>query len=834
MRQGDRILKAIYREGFLRILPREEFIDDGSFQLDDANFLDRMKVIYMRMYPDNYSGDELDSIFHAKRSLVKKHYDSANTIHLITYFSEQLFSIHKKEIIVEYEKLLEWNGFQNKIDSNVFIAAYAAVQQEGSEQLLRNTNIVIRHNNERLYRILNKGICEGHMHLKGSGQTSELSWNEVLKCSFYNHSSIRRFIENSNNFIELKSYGYTTNDLLLMALKLKLIRLILSINDFEKNKLCDDEYTEVEAYYRLLDSALPAKNYAEFVGVLEEKSVKRFLRDKMGNLRQDIETSEREKACLPDRLFYFNQWKQISQWESKLSYHLYLLNYYIWGASVWKFEFYQDNLGMGFQKFKLYENVKDELVPENRLIYRSVFQKYYEEGNVKRIEMRIAPKDAEAIDSMYEEIAKINKEVFKTYQKINNELEEIKYALILHYIKDDVLALDMSHQQGRFSVYLEKMQPNFKKVQQVLHSEQTKIRVAEKQDIEYERRIVGIDTANTEVATPPEIFAPAFREHRASMEPYGGLQFTYHVGEEFKTLESGIRYIDDTINFLEYRRGDRLGHALAIGLDVEAFYRRKRYHVITNLQDYIDNVAWLYSIFSNSQHMNVQYMTVLQNWFYRGVRQLIPNSIKERDMTFSIEDYMLSMRLRGDAPENYIDLSIVNNLEEMLRRKRENCFDFSMNMTGYEEAFLNRHARYLHHLYWYNNDLIKNGKQPFSYDVNDIWIAMLQQAQHIVKKKLLDRGIVVEANPSSNRKISSVTHYTELPFLRMNSFRLTNDERKHIEITINTDDSAIFQTNLSNEYSLIACALERDGHHPENIYSYIAYLRKASCTHLFL
>lgn len=824
MRQVDRILKAIYREGFLRVLSRKEFIQDGSFHLDDPLFLDRMKVIYMQMYPDNYSGDELDSIFYAKRSIVEKNYNSSNSIHLITHFSKELFSTHQREIIVEYKKLLEWNGFQNKIDSNVFVAAYAAVQDEGSEELLRNTNVVIRHDNERLYRILNKGICEGHMHLKGSGQTSELSWNEILKCSFYNHEPIRKFIENGNNFIELKSYGYTISDLLLMALKLKLIRLLLQ----------DESFVEEEAYDCLFNDALSAKTYEEFIGILEDEEIKELINRKMRDLYKDIKELEREKACLPDRLFYFNQWKRIAQWERNSSYCLYLLNYYIWGASVWKFEFYQDNLGMGFQKFKLYENVKDELVPENKLIYRSVFQKYYEEGNVKRIEMRIAPKSAAAIDSMYDEMDSINKDIFETYQKKNPELEKIEYALILHYIKDDNLALDVSHQQGRFSAYLEKLQPNIRKVKEVLYREQQKMSAAEKQENEYKRKIVGIDTANTEVATPPEIFAPSFREHRASMEPYGGLRFTYHVGEEFKTLESGIRYIDDTINFLEYRRGDRLGHALALGLEVDAFYRRKRYHVITNLQDYIDNIAWLYSIFSNSQHMNVNYMTVLQSWFYRGIRQLIPTSVEQRDVTFSVEDYMLSMRLRGDAPEAYIDLSQVNNLEEMLRQQRENPLRFSTNMVGHEEAFLNRHARYLHHLYWYNDDLIQNGKQPFSYDVNDIWVEMLREAQQIVKKKLLDRGIVVEANPSSNRKISSVTHYTELPFLRMNSFRLTNDDRAHIEITINTDDSAIFQTNLSNEYSLIACALERDGHHPENIYSYIAHLRKASCTHLFL
>nr|WP_255731254.1 hypothetical protein [Solibacillus sp. MA9] len=112
---------------------------------------------------------------------------------------------------------------------------------------------------------------------------------------------------------------------------------------------------------------------------------------------------------------------------------------------------------------------------------------------------------------------------------------------------------------------------------------------------------------------------------------------------------------------------------------------------------------------------------------------------------------------------------------------------------------------------------------------------MVKLAQKIVKEKLIQRGIVVEANPSSNRKISFVNKYIDFPFFRINTFRLDDVlNEKHVAITINTDDSAIFKTNLSNEYSLIARTLELEGYEIEKVYEYIDYLRESSYIHNFV
>lgn len=104
--------------------------------------------------------------------------------------------------------------------------------------------------------------------------------------------------------------------------------------------------------------------------------------------------------------------------------------------------------------------------------------------------------------------------------------------------------------------------------------------------------LVGIDAANLELTTPPEVFAPAFRFLReypielqrasARTDRYGTqaavrslvedrrLGMTYHVGEDFRHLLSGLRAVAETMQFLRPAPGDRLGHALVLGLDPES------------------------------------------------------------------------------------------------------------------------------------------------------------------------------------------------------------------------------------------------------------------------
>lgn len=151
----------------------------------------------------------------------------------------------------------------------------------------------------------------------------------------------------------------------------------------------------------------------------------------------------------------------------------------------------------------------------------------------------------------------------------------------------------------------------------------------------------------------------------------------------------------------------------------------------------------------------------------------------------------------------------------------------------HETDFLREDARKLYHNYQYNDEFKNKGKEKVFIEVNSIFIQCVILAKEILRAKIINKMIFIEANPTSNKKISSVSKYAELPFLDMNSYHL-KDSANNLEISINTDDSAIFQTNLSHEYSIVASALIREGYSEENVHAYMEMLQKNSLVHSFI
>lgn len=107
------------------------------------------------------------------------------------------------------------------------------------------------------------------------------------------------------------------------------------------------------------------------------------------------------------------------------------------------------------------------------------------------------------------------------------------------------------------------------------------------------KRILGIDAASNEIGCRPEVFGRYFRllKHHISvyyeadgMHKMPQLKSTYHVGEDFLDLADGLRAIDEMIHFLNFDCGDRMGHALALGVNAKEWYQSKRNTIILSAQ----------------------------------------------------------------------------------------------------------------------------------------------------------------------------------------------------------------------------------------------------------
>ena len=107
----------------------------------------------------------------------------------------------------------------------------------------------------------------------------------------------------------------------------------------------------------------------------------------------------------------------------------------------------------------------------------------------------------------------------------------------------------------------------------------------------------------------------------------------------------------------------------------------------------------------------------------------------------------------------------------------------------------------------------------------------MEDLQGVMIRKISEKGIAIETNPSSNICIGSFEKYEDLPLFNFSPME-QDVHTSVVNVSVNTDDRGVFATSLYHEFSLIAAALfkqkDKDGNRlwsNEAIYDYIDKLR---------
>lgn len=209
--------------------------------------------------------------------------------------------------------------------------------------------------------------------------------------------------------------------------------------------------------------------------------------------------------------------------------------------------------------------------------------------------------------------------------------------------------------------------------------------------------ISGIDAASREHITPPEVFASVFNYIRASIEisrisfdnkihiekyqtASKHFQFTFHVGEDFRDIVTGMRSIVEAVLFLGLKKGDRIGHALALGLQHNQWARKKR-RIFTSKEEQFDNAVFAYfilNIFSSEREM--------KEYFHQRALQL-GNEIYQAE--FTIDNYINAWLLRRNCPLNlksfldrFSNVSSTNQQENTFTHLNSNQIDEIVKLLG--------------------------------------------------------------------------------------------------------------------------------------------------------
>ena len=462
-----------------------------------------------------------------------------------------------------------------------------------------------------------------------------------------------------------------------------------------------------------------------------------------------------------------------------------LYAYLLIKASLRK-EFVQINEIIGFDNFSLFERRKELFIEEHSVYYLLLIKyavNYFLKDTKNYLETRITPKKKKELLSSA--IQKLDKIV--SYKDCS--VRQNSYYYILHFIKTKDKASEINSNL-KYSL------PRNNDLRSTVKVQAIAINKLIQSNNSSQNRICGIDAANSELNARPEVFAQAFRYLRKSVIKSNdgttrSLGFTYHVGEDFLDVVDGLRAVDEVLLFLNFGTGDRIGHGLVLGIDVDKYYEDRRYELILPKQILVDNLAWLY-------YKIVDFNIEIDNSIPLELEYIFKDLSREvYGKEYTINSYINSWLLRGNSPDTSKSLDYVlcwysfdkNTNEKVLTAEKD---------TNAKEIYTNYH---------FNKEVKLKGNETTKIIIPKQWIDLIKRIQRKMQEQLINKSIAIETNPTSNIKIGGFGTYCKHPIFKFYNTNLSVPyEENNLNISINTDDLGVFGTSLKREISLIAKA----------------------------
>lgn len=773
----------------------------------------------------------------------------------------------------QFDAVLRWRMLTQRIDPDAIICAFLADKDfcRGVKRKVFTWEPVIKTDNIRLHRMLDNGMAENHFHLFGSGPHFQLNWLSLMNKPSGQSKAFEQSGMMKNRLdtkIFMSDYEVQSADTMeTVVKKAALIRLHL----FETIQLGKDHVTFTKSQlYQLLklsDKALLTQyeKYAEKINMYRYKFGFEIIGKSKGT--PDYALNE---------ILAHNNWHHnlFLASERKLLYDCYLQIYedyyegrdktieallclYLIMKSNFRAEMVQVNEKHGFMNFSEYQDRKDGFIRSEplymeALTYMAVAGSYNDQ-NIVSLEARITPrKNPIALNSFIkriDDIVNYNDDKYKIRGKTNRYVDFIKRLTANSDSKTDEIetplffAIHMPKAKDKWSwVSLDKgkclsrCSPRNQLVRIRNRNTYHQIEKIRRFKVSAAYRIYGIDACSNEIGCRPEVFSHAIRATRylnglqtealvTKSKPLPTIRVTYHAGEDFLDPVDGMRAIDEAIIFNEMTHGDRIGHGLALGIDVQEWYACKRNTIVMPKQDYIDNLAWMIQkVIDYKIPSDFSTISKLQNEFRRYFEEVYHT---EKGVTES--KYIGSWKLRGDAPKLYKEGIFKRNLLPNHWGSHSISSKSELNSIRHDDST----AR-LYHLYHFDSDVRSRGNLRCNIVVSKDYMIIAQQIQKAMQFNLRQRGIGIECNPSSNYLIGSFKRYDRHPLVQFYNLGLTHNigDNPQLFVSINTDDQGVFGTYLENEYALMALALHKcrdeNGdlvYNSEMIYSWLDRIR---------
>lgn len=385
------------------------------------------------------------------------------------------------------------------------------------------------------------------------------------------------------------------------------------------------------------------------------------------------------------------------------------------------------------------------------------------------------------------------------------------------------------------------------------------------------RWLRGLDVAGNENDLHIEWFAPLLRwlrqglqSRRDGPQANSGFHLSIHAGEDYAHPLSGMRHVDETVRFCEMRDGDRLGHALALGIKPKR-WAMQHGDMVLPVDEHLDNLVWAWhhaSLLSPRLQLAGRVLPLLERRIRRMLRYcawLHHPEFNTRPRTTTGEEH----QYRASQPDARITPELLYQAW-MLRR---NCHH-QLSMIGQnpvlwaeeqcavpdlarlrpavaqadkwtpESLYLRRHQQLVHGnsspflvvvrmqqedgCHAELNDTQEEHEDSLLYDSDSQEeLRFMHALQDYLLHEYDRKGLIIETNPTSNVYIARIGKHSEHPIFRWNppdESSLAKGGRHNrfglrsgpIRVLVNTDDPGIMPTTLRTEYALLReAAIER-------------------------
>lgn len=740
------------------ILPESEFLDicrQKHSELSD----DQIRMIY-NLYQDEWSIFPDDTYLDNPDKTI---------FNVLYHLSKELLVSNGGEPQVKFKHLFRWREISQLLGEDLFSCAYLAMMNKNSMESdvcpdFSYPTVLHNDNTELNYIFRKYGLAELHSHLKAATDIFTINWVCLMNHVSNQPARIRELVKKQSP----SKYNEESEVLTTAVLRANMIRMELW--DMLAGKALDIKGLMI----KLSVDPDPAE--------LDRKSEK--LRVSNQNLDYiTVPDIDNMSIFAGERLFLYLMFKTLVKNKDIRLHRLFYM--YLLCKNILRKFMVQINSNNGFSNFQRYQDCKSIFLfgKYKGLLESLPVWEASEKHYTNVYEARIAP--SESIQDLKKTITNINRPL--------NEEKRIDMSILFHFIKtnNQFIGLGTPRQVvQRIGVIGESLMiDNLKK-----HEDLTGV-------------LRGIDAANSEFYCRPEVYAHAFRYLKAC-----GYPATFHVGEDFFDIADGLRAIFEAVTFLGLEGGDRLGHALALGMDPEVYYAERHNYIAMPLQCMLDNSVWLY-YYARRNNITIDPETscFLESTYRKLIARIGYGKSSGRndyDENVDMHDYYESILLRGDEPDYYIRLNFdKRRLNDTLPDgKVWKSFDLNWSEEIKSIRKYNQTACRLYGLYHFDPDIRKKSDRVGSFRIPQGYVTLIQNVQAKMMKDISKHRLCIECCPSSNFRIGHLQRFDRHPIFRFMPVR-SSETHYPLGVTVNTDDLGIFATSLPNEFSLLALAL---------------------------